>query len=265
MSDHGKIARAFVDARCDDRVLDVYPGAMPASLAEAYRIQDEAIAYSGQVIGGWKLGRIPFPASLEFGAERLAGPIFRDAIITPGDFSPATAPVLSGFAAVEVEILLRLSSTPPGSLSVEQAPQFVDEVRLGIEVASSPFSGINKNGPAVTVSDFGNNFGLVVGPTIANAKAPGALDQPAVLAIDGVEAGRGLIADMLDGPFGSLAFLARLAAQRGITLESGQWISTGAITGVHQAGNGQHVRATFGRDYAIECAIVPARQSETAA
>lgn len=265
MSDHGKIARTFVDARRADTVLDAYPGTMPASLVEGYLIQDEAIAYCGRAIGGWKLGRIPHPASLRFGAERLAGPIFSDSIVIPSNDAPAMMPVLRGFAAVEVEILLRLSSTPPNSLSIEDAPNFVEEVRFGIEVASSPFTGINQNGPAVTVSDFGNNFGLVVGPPILNATAPGAFDHPAALAIDGVVVGTGLVADMLDGPFGSLAFLARLSAERGHRLEPGQWISSGAITGVHQIRHGQHVRATFGSELALECATVPARQSERAA
>lgn len=264
MSDHGKIARAFVDARRDDTVLHAYPGAMPASLADAYRIQDRAIASDGRSIGGWKLGRIRSPEASQFGAERLAGPIFSNSIVIPENSDPVAVQVLSGFAAVEAEVLLRVSSTPPANLSTEDAPKFVDEVRLGIEIASSPFLGINQNGPAVTVSDFGNNFGLVVGPPIPDAMAPGALHQIAVLTIDNVTAGTGLVVDMLDGPFGSLAFLARLLAERGRRLEPGQWISSGAITGVHPVRHGQHVRATFGSGLAIECTTVPALLPESA-
>ncbi|WP_373487784.1 2-keto-4-pentenoate hydratase [Blastomonas sp.] len=258
MSDHERIARAFIDSRRDDAVLRTYPGTMPASLHEAYRIQDQAIAYDGRVVGGWKLGRIRLPDARQYGAERLAGPIFGDSIVISDGANPVAVQVLSGFAAVEAEVLLRLSSTPPANLSVEDAPEFVDEVRLGIEVASSPFVGINQNGPAVTVSDFGNNFGLVVGPPIPDATSPGGLDHLAVLAIDNVTVGTGLVADMLDGPFGSLAFLARLLAERRLRLEAGQWVSSGAITGVHPIRHGQHVRATFGNFLAIECTTVPA-------
>ncbi len=264
MSDHEKIARTFVDARRQDMVLSAYPGALPQTLADAYGIQDQAITCAARPVGGWKLGRIRPPESEQYGAERLAGPIFQNSIIMASDAEPAAMQVLSGFAAVEAEVLLRLSSTPPANVSVEEARDYVDEVRLGIEVASSPFTGINQNGPAVTVSDFGNNFGLVVGPTIPDAKAPGALDHLAVLAIDGVDVGTGLVADMLDGPFGSLAFLARLMAERGIRLEAGQWISSGAITGVHPVKHGQHVRATFGAGLAVECTTVPALQPESA-
>lgn len=264
MNDHGKIAQALVDARRHDAVLQAYPGPLPTSLAEAYRIQDEAIAYSGRAIGGWKLGRIRMPEAGQFGAERLAGPIFSDSITTAADTGPVAVQVLTGFAAVEAEVLLRLSVTPPANLSVEDAPAFVGEVRFGIEIASSPFVGINQNGPAVTVSDFGNNFGLVVGPPIPHAKAPGALERLAVLAIDDVVVGTGFVADMLDGPFGSLAFLARLMAERGMQLEPGQWVSTGAITGVHPVRHGQRVRASFGNDLAVECSAIPALLQEDA-
>ncbi|WP_086606627.1 2-keto-4-pentenoate hydratase [Erythrobacter donghaensis] len=264
MSHHGGIARTFVDARLRDAVLRAYPGPLPQSLAEAYQIQAEAIAYAGRAVGGWKLGRIRWPEAGVFGAERLAGPIFSDAISFPDSAEPVAMQVLTGFAAVEAEILLRLSAAPPPDISVEGARDFVDQVRFGIEIASSPFVGINQNGPAVTVSDFGNNFGLVVGPLIPDAKAPGGLDRPVALAIDGVTIGEGLVADMLDGPFGSLAFLARLMAERGMPLEAGQWISSGAITGVHPVRQGQHVRATFGDDIAIECTTTPALLPEGA-
>ena len=264
MGNDRTIARIFVDARRDDMVLEAYPGAMPATLTDAYRIQDEAILYAGRPIGGWKLGRIRLPEAHQFGAERLAGPIFSDSIIIPSDAFPTPVQVLSGFAAVEAEVLLRLSATPPANLTIADAPEFVDEVRFGIEVASSPFVGINGNGPAVTVSDFGNNFGLVVGPPILDAKAPGAFDQMARLEIDGLLVGSGLLADLLDGPFGSLAFLASLMAERGLRIEPGQWISTGAITGVHPIRQGQHARAMFGDDLAIECTAVPALLPESA-
>lgn len=264
MSDQGEIARAFVDARRQDAVLHSYPGAVPESLAEAYRIQDQAIGYCGQSVGGWKVGRIRPADVSKFGAERLAGPIFADSIVVPSSADPVTVGVLSAFAAVEAEVLLRISATPPADLSAAEAVAFVDEVRFGIEIASSPFVGINQHGPAVTVSDFGNNYGLILGPTIPNGKAPEALNQVVMLEIDGLVAGTGSVAEMLDGPFGSLAFLARLLAERGLRLEPGQWVSSGAITGVHPVRHGQHVRATFGDELMIACATAPALLPEGA-
>lgn len=258
MTTYRQIARALVDARKDDRVLRAYPGTMPESLAEGYLIQEQALDCAGRTIGGWKIGRVR-PGDVEaFGAERLAGPIFADTIVGASSHAPVRMPVLKGFAAVEAEVLLRIAAPLPGDCDIASALASVDEVRFGIEVASSPFVGINLHGPAVTVSDFGNNYGLVTGPLIPDASVPGALDQPVTLMIDGAVIGTGSVAGMLDGPFGSLAFLARLLALRGRQLERGQWISTGAITGVHPVVPGQHVHATFGDALAVECEVVAA-------
>jgi 2-keto-4-pentenoate hydratase len=263
MSDHADIARAFVDARRRNTVLQSYPGPLPRSLAEAYQIQSRAIGYSDRVIGGWKLGRIRPDDVARFGAERLAGPIFADSILTASGKQSVEVEVLNGFAAVEAEILLRIAAVPPANLTTATAADYVDEVRLGIEIASSPFVGINQHGPAVTVSDFGNNHGLIVGPAIQDAKLPDGLDHLAVLEIDGTEVGRGLVSEMLDGPFGSLAFLARLTAERGLTLAPGQWVSSGAITGVHPIRHGQQVRARFGNTLTVHCTAIPVRYPQS--
>ena len=96
---------------------------------------------------------------------------------------------------------------------------------------SSPFAAINDLGPMVTISDFGNNNGLVVGPAIANWREVDINAWPVELRIDGEVIGEGTAAGMLDGPFGAARFLFELMAERGIALRSGQWISTGAVTG----------------------------------
>ena len=53
--------------------------------------------------------------------------------------------------------------------------------------------------------------------------------------------------------FGSVAFLARVQAARGIALLPGTWVSTGSITGVHPVSPGQSVRATFDRVHEVAC------------
>lgn len=249
------VARAFVDARRQDDILTAYPGDMPSSLSAAYAIQDAAIAQWGGKIGGWKLGRVAVDQVGLFGAERLAGPIFADSIIEQIPDSSAIAPVLRGFAAVEAELLLKMARPIHRAVSLKEAAECVAEVRLGIEVASSPFPAINSNGAAVTASDFGNNHGLVVGPVIGNRWSDGFLAVPMSLEIDGACAGRGHAAAMLDGPLGSLAFLSRVLEARGLPIEAGCWISTGAVTGVHQVNPGSAVTARFGKDLSLSCQI----------
>lgn len=250
------IARAFLDGRARDGMLSHYPGAMPATLVDAYAIQDSAIAQVGRTIGGWKVGRVQDAQTTQFGDDRLAGPVFADAIVQAADEDTAM-PVLSGFAAVEAELMIRLDGAHDSPLSIEQVAEHVAEIRLGIEIASSPFAGINDHGPAVCVSDFGNNHGLLLGPALADWRSIDLMDEVVRTEIDGAEVGSGRLSGMLDGPFGAVAWLTRHLAARGRSLGRG-WVSSGAITGVHRVRAGQSALVRFGDHAAIGCRTVAA-------
>jgi len=256
------IARAFLAARAAGRPLSEYPGPMPRDFDDAYRIQASAIALSGQPVGGWKVGRVPDALVETFGSNRLAGPIFADAIRAGGETVPEMAVFEGGFGAVEAEYLLRLGAigeAPEGGWTNAAAATCIDEIRIGIEIASSPFPGINDHGPAVTVSDFGNNHGLVLGDVLP--RDCDFLNWPLALTINGAEAGTGTAAEMLDGPFGAVRFLLETAAERGLPVAPGQWISTGAVTGVHRVAIGDRVEARFGAERTVACTIGKVRQN----
>jgi 2-keto-4-pentenoate hydratase len=253
------IARAFVDARRAGRFLSPYPGPMPATLAEAYEIQDDAIAAWPDRIAGWKLGRIKEPLDQQYGAGRLAGPIFSRNIWQAGA-EPTRFPVIDGgFAAVEAEYILLLGATAPdrGDWTAASAASLVGQVFTGVEIAGSPFPGINGSGPAVTASDFGNNAGLILGDEITGWQDR-LMDLTCTVSIDDSIIGRGGAVDIPGGPLDSLAFLLNLLHARGRRLEAGQLISTGAATGVHQIFIGQSAVADFGPDGQIACQAVAA-------
>lgn len=241
------IARSFVEARRSRAVLQEYPGTLPADIASAYRIQDAALALWERPIGGWKVGRIGPPLDAQLGTDRLAGPIFADSIVD-AETNLVAMPIFGeGFAAAEAEFMLRLSipSGSPLPRSPTDAIHWVDQVRIGIEIASSPYPRINADGPCVTISDHGNNAGLALGAQVPRSRW-GSLDAVQVaLGIDGHVVGRGSTATMLDGPFGALVFLLRNLDERGLRAQSGWWISSGAITGVHEVSMGATVLAKF--------------------
>lgn len=253
------IARAFVDARRAGRFLSPYPGPMPATLAEAYEIQDEAISAWPDRIAGWKLGRIKEPLDQQYGAGRLAGPIFSRNIWQAGA-EPTRFPVIDGgFAAVEAEYIILLGATAPdrGDWTADSVVPLVGQIFTGVEIAGSPFPDINGSGPAVTASDFGNNAGLILGDEIAGwrDRLP---ELTCTVAIDNEIVGAGGSMDIPGGPLDSLAFLLNLLHARGRRLEAGQLISTGAATGVHQIYIGQAAVADFGPDGKIACEAVAA-------
>lgn len=240
------IAGAFVAARRSGTAISHYPGHPPADLASAYAIQDRAISMWDRVVGGWKVGRINPPSDALLGADRLVGPAFCDTIFMATDNLRAFPVFHGGFAAAEAEFMLRLAPREGlAPASPEEAMGWIDEVRIGIEIASSPYAGINADGPCVTVSDHGNNAGLLLGPQVARADWDRLDAIDVTLAIDGHEVGRATTATMLDGPFGAARFLIENLQSRGIAITPGWWVSSGAITGVHQIAPGSTAVAAF--------------------
>lgn len=259
--DAAAIAERFLSARRAAEGLGAYPGDMPDSLDEAYRIQDEAIAAWAKPVLGWKVGRIADSLMDHYGADRLAGPIF--SVVEELDRALPDMPVFAqGFAAGEAEFLLRVVSEPPAnkmSFTLEEAAALIGAVHIGIEIASSPLATINEIGPTAVISDFGNNNGLLVGPAVPNWRSSGFEDWEVVTSIDGAEVGRGRARSFPDGAIGSARFLFELMARRGIRIRAGQWISSGAVTGVHDAVPGQTVECRFGDRLEIGCRLIAAK------
>ncbi len=252
------VATAFVTARRAAQSLAEYPGAAPQDLATAYRIQDAAIRLDGRAVTGWKVGRIFPPLDSQLGANRLSGPVFVDEVVSAAHGEVPVMPIFAGgFGAGEAELLLHVAPGWNGVVPTDDAETraVLDEVRLGIEVASSPYARINADGPLVTVSDFGNNHGVVMGPVLQGWRE---LDICAIVVrteIDGETVGEATAATMLDGPYGAVRFLLGNLSARGFDLSQGLWVSTGAITGVHPVEPGQKVTATFGEHGSLSCTI----------
>ncbi len=193
-ADYGQIAGRFVDARRAAEGLADYPGALPATLDEAYAIQDVAIAGWAKPVIGWKVGRVPPPLIDRFGADRLTGPIFAAEQASTNGATVQMPVFAEGFAAGEAEFLLRIGATPPAGkmdFSLDEAADLIGAVHVGIEVASSPLGSINEIGPVAVISDFGNNNGMVIGPEISDWRESGFEQWEVVTAVDGAVVGTG--------------------------------------------------------------------------
>jgi 2-keto-4-pentenoate hydratase len=260
--DPAAIAGRFLSARRQAGGLDGYPGGFPETLEGAYAVQDAAIAAWGKPVLGWKVGRINPPFSERFGADRLTGPIFTAKTAGTDGQGPDMPVFAQGFAAGEAEFLLRIGRASPAGqarFTLDEAADLIDSVHVGIEIASSPLGSINRIGPIAVVSDFGNNNGLVVGPEIPDWRSSGFEAWLVTTLIDGVEAGSGRASAFPDGAIGAARFLFELMARRGIALTPGQWISSGAVGGVHDARSGQRVEARFADRYSVACTLCEAR------
>lgn len=253
-----RIAETFVAARWDARAITEYPAALPADIESAYRCQEAALRKWPDRVAGWKVARIGESWRHRYREERLIGPILARNVKRALSDGPVDCPVFTnGFAAVEAELIIRLNANAPASKfdwSIEDAIPLIAEICIGVEIASSPLPTLNELGPGAVISDFGNNWGVVVGLPIDNWRA---LRQISVSSeIEGVEVGQATV-DLHRGALGALAFALMRAAYRGRPLQRGALISTGMITGVHDIVPGQHSRHHFAGIGEVRCRAIP--------
>src|SRR5215210_6803061 len=99
------VAAELVAARREGRSLTRFPGEVPASMAEAYQIQELAMSRWQDSLVGWKIGYISADWRSAGDPDRLVGPIWRRQFHLSGEYvSPAEVGIFaSGFAAVEAE------------------------------------------------------------------------------------------------------------------------------------------------------------------
>ena len=259
-NDPTTIAGEFVRARLAGRALRDFPGVVPDSLDGAYRCQESAIDRWPERVAGWKVARIPAAQQSQFPEERLIGPAFKSNIHHARAGQAAECPVFDGgFAAVEAELVIRVGAHAPPEKTewtIDEALPFVDDLCIGIEVASSPLATLNDLGAGAVISDFGNNWGIVVGPSIPGWRT---LHEVVALSfIDDEFVGRG-VTSLRHGPLGALAFTLSKCAKRGRPLRAGDVITTGMITGVHDIRIGQRSRHVFEGFGEVSCRAVRAR------
>lgn len=257
-----EIAREFTSARRDARALPDFPGDIPPALAGSYAVQDEALAQWGETPVGWKVGRIAPELQGKLGEQRVAGPVFaRNLWISkPGEI--LNFPVfVGGFAAVEGEFVYRLGADAPAGKTrwtAAEALDLADALFVGVETAGSPLATINTLGPTVVASDFGNNWGLILGQRVDGWRERAFDSLTCRTFIDGALVGTGSAGDLPDGPAEAFAWLLGHCAARGRPLKAGDLVTTGAVTGVHDIVAGQTARIDFGTFGEIQCRAKPA-------
>ncbi len=261
-------AQAFVAARLGAVALPDYPGRMPETLDEAYLIQDAAIRSWPVPVAGWKVGRINGDDIARFGTDRLAGPIFKDQIYRAGTEEIGMPVFAGGFAAVEGEcVIVAGVDAPAGKFdyTTAEAIALIGAIHAGVEIASSPFSAINDHGPLVTISDFGNNNGLLIGEELPDWRPLDFTLIPFETVVDGQVVGRADASIIPGGPIESFRFMLENAARRDMPLTRGMAISTGAVTGVHAAriGSQATVRAHGTADMHVRLVGANAKLLET--
>lgn len=243
------LSENLIAARKSCTALTEFPGKLPDTPEAAYKVQDQCIAGWDDKLAGWKVAGLKPELHAEFKAKRQSGPVFAKNIQFSDGNDHILAPVFAeGFAAIEAEFVILLgdvSKLPTSNLSQEDAINAIDKVFMGIEIASSPMKNTHSYGTLSPISDFGNNAGVIIGPEITNWREIDLSTINVSVKIGNDEVGRANTKPGLDGPLGAVTYLIEHLAQRGHKIEPGTYISSGAITGAHQADTGVASEVTF--------------------
>jgi 2-keto-4-pentenoate hydratase len=244
-----QISMTFRNARMTASPLAAYPGGrVPETLSEAYAIQQVSIAAWPDRLVGWKVAAIQPQWRDTYPAERIYGPVFAKSLFVAAT-DAVDVPVIRGaYAAAEAEFALRIGDSFPLHTRFDTASNllpFVAAVHAAIEIAGSPLPTLNALGPGAVISDFGNNSGLVIGPELEDFFKRDLADWQVETDVNGTLAGSGAADRVPGGPLAALQFLANSLVDRGRTLRPGEWVSTGASTGIHPLQAGDDVATRF--------------------
>lgn len=237
-------ARALAEARPRASALAAFPGALPQTLDDAYAVQLAALDLWPDEIAGWKVGRMSPDLADRFGTNRFIGPVFRASVSRATHAAAPFAVFTGGSAALEAEFVVFVGERGP------------ERLMTGVEVAASPVATLPNLGSLATIADFGNNAGLILGAEIPVEF----LTQPSQLNCETRVADappvRRTGEALPGGPAGAFAFAEAETQRIGLPLQPGQFVSTGAVTGIHPVEQGQSCSADFGSFGRIDCQVV---------
>jgi 2-keto-4-pentenoate hydratase len=220
----------------------------PASASEAYAIQqeyvDELLALRQTTLAGFKIA-ITTPAMRDMVGfqDSVSGRLFRDQIHLSG---PTIRARDYSRLIVEFEIAFELRSDLPLRASPWSGSSILEHVGCAypaLEIADdrrADYAGL-KEAVLSLIADNAWNQGLVLGGAVTTLDAAALQAVEGIGFVDGIEIGRGTGRDVLGHPLDALAWLANHLAARGLTLASGNIVTTGSLFKSHFAVAGQRI------------------------
>jgi 2-keto-4-pentenoate hydratase len=251
------LAIALWHARRTGGAVPLNDYAHPTSLKEAYAIQHEIAALSGEPARGFKVGSTSLEAQQALGTnEPGAGVLLAPYVYeSPARISiaPAHTPAVEGEFAFKLGRDLPPRGTP---YRMDEVADGVDAVAGAIEVVGTRFAGgLAGKGRLLVTADCGANIAFVGGPWRDNVRSLDLKRHAVAMSINGAVRGAGTGARALGDPMKVLLWLANQQSEAGRGLKAGEIVSTGTCTGLDPVQPGDRVRADFGDLGIVEIAF----------
>jgi 2-keto-4-pentenoate hydratase len=248
------LANLLWQARQSSGVIQPDDVVHPKTLHEAYAIQREIAALSGQPSRGFKVGSTSVEAQRLLGTDQpgsglLLGPYVYD--------SPARFGIVSAHTpSVEGEFAFRLGRDLPPRASpyaMDEVAGAVDAVAGAIEVVGTRFAGgLAGKGRLLITADCSANIAVVAGAWRYDWRSFDLKAHAVTMTINGAVRGTGTGERALGHPLNVLLWLANQQSAEGRGLKAGEIVATGTCTGLDPVHPGDRVAADFGNLGAVE-------------
>lgn len=242
-------ADLLLATRRNGLVLSALPTSLqPASLADAYAVQDALVHKLGGAVLGWKVAATTSDLQRHLGvAEPICGRLLQSTV----ERSPARLPYDAFQAAphLECELGFEMAET----LLPRDAP--FDPIRLApaigrvlpcLELPCFRYTAMREAGVMGIVADNCAAAFAVTGEPSTSVPVASLRSIEVTCLVNAVTVGRGSGAVVLGDPLAALTWLANHLAGRDQRLEAGSLVLTGAVTGVHRLRRGDHAVGMFG-------------------
>jgi 2-keto-4-pentenoate hydratase len=248
------LARQLWQARRSGGVVPLDGPGHPKSTKEAYAIQHEIAAISGQASRGYKVGSTSLEAQRLLGTDEPGSGLLLAPYVHESPARILIAPAHT--PAVEGEFAFKLGrDLPPRAVpyAMDEITDAVTAVAGAIKVVGTRFSGgLAGKGRWLVTADCGANIAFVGGRWRHDLGSLDFKSHPVAMTINGALRGTGTGERALGDPLNVLLWLANQQSAAGRGLKSGEIVSTGTCTGLDPVLPGDRVRADFGDLGAVE-------------
>jgi len=236
-----------------ERLIDAQAGHRPLiplsetdrglTLERAYVVQDalrSELNRRGQRSIGWKLGATSPSGQAASGVtEPLSGFLMSRQRVDGAEVSASEFVSLS----VEAEVAFRMRSRLAGDVTVGATKLAIEGAVASLEIGDFIFSGKPAVTDIVASSIFAN--AIVLGGPLMPLSAFDVSREQVMLEHNGIIVGTYTSAEVMGNPLNALVWLAKHLATRGLALEPGDIVISGAISKVLRPKVGDSIRALF--------------------
>jgi 2-keto-4-pentenoate hydratase len=226
-------------------------------VVDGYAVQAMLADQRGDAVLGWKIAATSAAGRAHISVEHpLAGRLYQPIVLSDGATVELGANRM-GVAEAEFVLVVNRDLPPQETpYTEEQIAQAIGELRPGLEIPDSRFSDFTKVGAASLIADNACAQLFVLGEPTTETFDPRALGEHGTqLLVNDQVVTRGTGDDAMGGPLVALTWLVNTINAQGLTLHSGEFVTTGVTGAPSPIAPGDTVRVDLGKFGSVQTLI----------